>query len=140
MKLFKRGTNSTITDKAAARIAESILKSQQWFAKKLEGLTANWGQRHKWIFLCFICGVLCGLSGIAIIQSFKTTGNAKVIILKPITFPGGIYKESNVFLITEKEFQQVQQFKTAHPDLQNERPDLFHSLNLVEQSYYSQHK
>ena len=140
MKLFRKNTKSNITDKAASGIANGILKSQQWFAKKLDGLTANWRQRHQWVFLCLICVVLCGLSVIAIVQSFRKTGNAKVIILKPITVPKGIYKESKIFLITEKEFQQVQQFKTTHPGLQKERPDLFHSLNLVEQSYYSQQK
>lgn len=140
MKFFKKNTRSSITDSAASSMAKCILKSQHWFAKNLEDLTANWRQRHQWVFLCLICALLSGLSVIAIVQSFRKAGNAKVIILKPITVPKGIYKEGRIFLITEKEFQQVQQFKTTHPDLQKERPDLFQNLNLVEQSYHSQQK
>jgi hypothetical protein len=41
-------------------------------------------------------------------------------------------------LITEQEFEQVQKFKRQHPNLLKERPGLFDSLTLIEQSYYSQ--
>jgi hypothetical protein len=54
--------------------------------------------------------------------------------------PKNIYKEGKAFLITESEFQKVQEYKRTHPNLIKERPDLFDSLVLIEQSYYSQKK
>ncbi|MDQ6889966.1 MAG: hypothetical protein M3Z56_06805 [Bacteroidota bacterium] len=140
MKLLKKNTRSNFTDRAAVGIADAILKSQRSFSKKLACLTTNWRRRHQWIFLYLICLLFGGWSFIAIAQSFKTPENSRIIILKSITVPKAIHKESKIYLITEKEFEQVQQFKTNHPGLQKERPQLYNSLNLVEQSYYSQQK
>ena len=44
------------------------------------------------------------------------------------------------FLITKEELQKVQEYKLAHPNLGKEIPGFYDSLNLIEQSYYSQQK
>jgi hypothetical protein len=141
MKLFKRKDGQVnIQDKAATGIANSILKSQRWFATNLEGLTAKWKQKQQWIFLYMVCLLFGGLSIGAIVNSFKTPANSKALMPKSITVPKNIYKEDKAFLITENEFQKVQEYKHTHPDLLKKRPGLFDSLTLIEQSYYSQKK
>lgn len=57
---------------------------------------------------------------------------------KSISIPKTIQPNINPYLITEKEFQQVETYKQQHPNLFEERPGLFDSLTLIEQSYYSQ--
>ena len=141
MKLFKRKDGQVnIHDKAATGIANGILKSQRWFATNLENLTAKWKQKQQWVFLYTVCLLFGGLSIGAIVNSFKTPANPKALMPKSITVPKNIYKEDIAFLITENEFQKVQEYKRTHPNLIKERPDLFDSLVLIEQSYYSQKK
>jgi hypothetical protein len=141
MKLFKRKEGQVnIPDKAATGIANGILKSQRWFANTLESLTKKWKQKQQWIFLYTVCCLFGGLSIAAIVNSFKVPENAKTIMPKPITVPKNIYKEDKAFLITENEFQKVQEYKRTHPNLIKEKPGLFASLALIEQSYYSQKK
>ncbi len=141
MKLFKRKEGRiNIPDKVATGIANGILKSQRWFANTLESLTNKWKQKQQWIFLYTVCFLFGGLSIAAMVNSFKVPENAKAVIPKSMTFPKNIYKEDKAFLITENEFQKVQEFKRTHPNLVKERPGLFDSLVLIEQSYYSQKK
>jgi hypothetical protein len=139
MKLFMKNINQTnIPDKAATGIANGILKSQRWFAIYLEGLTKKWKQKQQWIFLSGVCILFGGLSIAALVNSFSQPANSKAIIPKAISIPKTIQNNTNAYLITEKEFQQVQTYKQQHPDLIKERPGLFDSLTLIEQSYYSQ--
>jgi hypothetical protein len=139
MKLFKKNINQTnIPDKAAAGIANGILKSQRWFASNLEGVTKKWKQKQQWFFLLGICILFGGLSITAIVNSFRQPANSTVIMPKAISIPKTIQNNTNPYLITEQEFQQVQTYKQQHPDLIKERPGLFDSLTLIEQSYYSQ--
>jgi hypothetical protein len=139
MKLFMKNINQTnIPDKAATGIANGILKSQRWFANNLEGLTKKWKQKQQWVFLFGVCILFGGLSIAAIVNSFKQPANSKAIIPKAISIPKTIQNNTNLYLITEKEFRQVQTYKQQHPDLIKERPGLFDSLTLIEQSYYSQ--
>jgi len=141
MKLFKRKEGqANIPDKAATGIANGILKSQRWFANTLESLTNKWKQKQQWFFLYAVCLVFGGLSIAAIVNSFKTGANSNTLMPKSISVPKNIYKEDKPFLITENEFQKVQEYKRTHHSLLKERPGLFDSLSLIEQYYYSQKK
>ncbi len=141
MKLFKRNKSQlNIQDKAATGIANGILKTQNWFAINLQQVTKNWKQKQQWIFLYLVCIAFGGMSIVAIVNSFKVSDKAKSIIPKPISIPGNTYKKDKAFLITENEFQKVQEYKQTHPNLIKERPGLFDSLTLIEQVYYSQKK
>lgn len=141
MKLFKKKKSQVnIPDKAAIGIANVIIKSQRWFANTLEGLTNKWKQKQQWIFLYAVCLIFGGLSIAALINPFKFPENAKVLIPKSISVPKNIYKEDKPLLITENEFQKVQEYKRTHPNLLKERPGLFDSLILIEQTYFSQKK
>ncbi len=141
MKLFKRKEGQVnIADKAATGIANGILKSQHWFANTLGSLTKKWKQRQQCIFLYAVCLVYGGLSIAAMVNSFKTGVNFNRFMPKSITVPKNIYKEDKALLITENEFQKVQEYKRTHPNLIKERPGLFDSLILIEQTYYSQKK
>jgi hypothetical protein len=141
MKLFKRKkTEVNIADIAASGIANGILKSQRWFANTLEGSTRKWKQKQQWIFLYAVCLISGGLSIATIIRSFKTGVNSDTQMPKSISVPKDIYKEDNPFLITENEYQKVHEYMRVHPNLSKERPGLFDSLLLIEQSYYSQKK
>ena len=106
----------------------------------LESLTNKWKQKQQWIFLYTVCFLFGGLSIAAIVNSFKVPETSKALIPKSISVPKNIYKEGKAFLITENEFQKVQEYKRTHPNLIKERPGLFDSLVLIEQSYYSQKK
>jgi hypothetical protein len=139
MKLFKKNIKQgNIPDKAATGIANGILKSQRWFASNLEGVTKKWKQKQQWFFLLGVCILFGGLSITAIVNSFRQPANSKAIMPKAISIPKTIQNNINPYLVTEKEFQQVQTYKQQHPDLIKGRPGLFDSLTLIEQSYYSQ--
>lgn len=141
MKLFKVNKNKTISqDKAATGIANAILKSQRWFADCSERLTKKWKQKQQWIFLYVVCLLFGGLSIAAVVNAFKVSATTKTIMPKSIAVPKNIYNQNNPFLITENEFQKVQEYKRKHPNLLKERPGLWDSLTLIEQSYYSQKK
>lgn len=141
MNLFKRKEGQVnIPDKAATHIADGILKSQRWFANTLESLTNKWNQKQQWIFLYAVCLVFGGLSIAGMVNSFKIEANPHRIMPKSVSLPKNIYKANKPFLITENEFQKVQEYKRTHPNLLKERPGLFDSLLLIEQSYYSQKK
>jgi hypothetical protein len=141
MKLFKRNEGQVnIPDKAATGIANGILKSQRWFANTLESLTNKWKQKQQWIFLYTVCFLFGGLSIAAIVNSFKVPEHSKAVMPKSISVPKNIYKEDKPLIITENEFQKVQEYKRTHPNLIKEKPGLFDSLALIEQSYYSQKK
>ncbi len=141
MKIFQRDRSGiSMTDKAAKAIAAGILEVQNRFAKILQRITMNWSQKHQWIFLYLVCGLFGTLSILAIMQPFKTCKASRIIILKSIIVPKSIYREDKAFLITEKEFQQVEKYKAMHPELLKIRPGLYDSLSLIEQSYYSQQK
>jgi len=141
MKLFKTNkSKSILQDKAATGIANKILKSQRWFASNLERLTKKWKQKQQWVFLYLVCLLFGGLSIAAVVNAFKVSANSKTIMPKSIAIPKNIYQGNNPFLITENEFQQVQEYKRKHPNLLKERPGLWDSLALIEQSYYSQKK
>ncbi len=139
MKLFKKNINETnIPDKAAKGIANGILKSQSWFANNLESQTKKWKQKQQWFFLSGVCILFGGLSITAIVNSFRPPANSKAIMPKAISTPKTIQANTILYLITEDEFQQVQTYKQQHPDLIKNRPRLFDSLTLIEQSYYLQ--
>ena len=139
MKLFKGNkSQANIPDKAATGIANGILKTQNWFAINLQRVTKNWKQKQQWFFLMGVCLIFGGLSITAIVNSFKQSANLKVVVPKVISIPKSIPDNINPYLITEEEFGQVQKYKQQHPNLLKERPGLFDSLTLIEQSYYSQ--
>ena len=141
MKLNKKKEGQVnLSEKAATGIANGILKSQRWLANTLESLTNKWKQKQQWIFLYTVCFLFGGLSVAAIVSSFKFPKNAKALIPNSISVPKNIYKEDKPLLITENEFQKVQEYKRTHPNLIKEKPGLFESLTLIEQSYYSQKK
>ena len=141
MRLFKRNKSQVnIQDKAATGIANGILKTQNWFAINLQQVTKSWKQKQQWIFLYMVCLVFGGLSIVGIVNSFKASDKTKSIIPKQISTPKNIYRRNKAFLITENEFQKVQEYKQTNPNLIKERPGLFDSLTLIEQVYYSQKK
>ncbi len=139
MKLFKKNIRQTnLPDKAATGIANCILQSQRWFAKNLERLTKKWTPKQQWFFLIGVCLLFGGLSINAVVNSFQQSANSKVAVPKAINIPKPIPENVSPYLITEEEFGQVQKYKQQHPNLLKERPGLFDSLTLIEQSYYSQ--
>ena len=141
MKSMNRQINKeALTDKAADGIAKGILKSQNGFANYMQSLSKNWKDKQQWIFLYFVCLLFGGLSIVAIVNPFRVKDNNSSIIPKSITVPNSIHQQRNGFAITETEFQQVQEYKAKHPNLQKERPGLFDSLSLIEEVYYSQKK
>ena len=123
-------------DKAAGFIADTILRLQHWFANNMKSISQQWKQQQQWIFLIGVCFLFGGLS----IASIVNANNDPLTIMVPerITFPKNTFSGNDVFLITENEFQKVLEYKRNHPNLQQERSALFDSLNLIEQSYYSQ--
>ncbi len=141
MKSMNRQINKeALTDKAADGIAKGILKSQNGFANYMQSLSKNWKDKQQWIFLYFVCLLFGGLSIVAIVNPFRVKDNNSSIIPKSITVPNSIHQQRNGFAITETEFQQVQEYKAKHPNLQKERPGLFDSLSFIEEVYYSQKK
>ena len=138
MKLFRsHKKDSNITDAAAGKIAGGIIGIQRHFDFRLSQLTKNWKRKQQWIFLNLVCLAFGGLSALAIIKPFRSTG-VKTVMPKAISVPTTIKHENNILLITEEEFQKVQAYKRDHPDLKELRPSLLDSLNLIEQTYYSQ--
>lgn len=141
MKLFKTNSNhENLKDKAANKIASGILISQNSFSKTMTAVTKKWKQKQQWVFLYVVCLFFGGFSIIAIVNSFEGREAGKAIIPKSITVSKNIYQQSGVLVITKNEFQQVQEYKRAYPNMQKERPGLFDSLSMVEQIYYSQKK
>ena len=141
MKIMNRQINKeALTDKAANGIAKGILKTQRGFAKYMRSLSKNWRNKQQWIFLYLVCLVFGGLSIVAIVNPFRAKDTNSSLIPKPIAVPKSIRQQRNGFAITENEFQQVQEYKAKHPNLQKERPSLFDSLSMIEEVYYSQKK
>ncbi len=141
MKFLNKQINrEAVTDKAASGIAKGILKSQNGFANYMQSLSKNWKGKQQWIFLYSVCLILGGLSIVAIVIPFRIKDTNSNIIPKSIAVPKSIHQQRNGFAITENEIQQVQQYKSKHPNLQTERPGLFDSLTLIEEVYYSQKK
>jgi len=141
MKTMNRQINKeALTDKAANGIAKGILKTQSGFEKYMRSLSKNWKNKQQWIFLYLVCLVFGGLSIVAIVNPFRVKDTNSSLIPKPIAVPKSIHQQRNGFSITEREFQQVQEYKAKYPNLQKERPGLFDSLSLIEEVYYSQKK
>ena len=137
---FKHTGKETWINKAATGIAGCIIRIQKGFSRIMNQLTKRWKLQQQRIFLLLICVVFGGLSLFLMINSFNKKGVDKIIIPKSISTPRNMNKKENSILITQNEFQQVQQFKRLNPNLQIERPDLFDTLSLLEQIYYSQKK
>lgn len=141
METMNRQINKeALTDKAANRIAKGILKTQSGFEKYMQSLSKNWKVKQQWIFLYLVCLVFGGLSIVAIVNPFRAKDTNSSLIPKPIAVPKSIHQQKNGFAITENEFKQVQEYKAKHPNLQQVRPELFDSLSLIEDVYYSQKK
>jgi len=141
MKFFSTDNiQEKISEKAATSIANGIIRLQDWFASKMQGLTKKWEQRHRWLFLYLLCLVFGGLSIAVIIAAFQTNGICKAMIPAPIRATKITQWQSKGFLSTKKELQLVQRYKAAHPALVKEMPVLYDSLSLIEQMYYSQQK
>lgn len=138
--LNKQISRETVTDKAATGIAKGILKTQTGFENYMRSLSKNWKGKQQWIFLYSVCLIFGGLSIVAIVIPFRMKDANSNIIPKSIAVPKSIHQQRNGFAITENEFKQVQEYKANHPNLQKERPDLFDSLSLIEEIYYSQKK
>lgn len=137
MNLFwKNIANDQLRDKAATKIAGSILQLQNWFAETMTSATIKWRHKQQWIFLCLICLLFGGLSILAIANAFTPTSQIK-IIPAAIKFPKHIQEDKKI-IITDNEFKQVQEFKKAHPDLLEQRPDITDRLSLIEQIYHTQ--
>ena len=155
MRLFKRNTiqqTSVISDKAAMWIANRILKMQTKFADILYQKSFSWKTRQQWIFLFTVCVVFGGLSVFIVIRSFNNKSDLKKpsAIQIPKMMP---VDQQHSVTITDKEIRQVHVFKhtldslsrsddgkTKVKNLLGRRPGLMDSLELVEQSYYSQKK
>lgn len=141
MKIMNRQINKeALTDKAANGVAKGILKIQSGFEKFMRSLSKNWKGKQQWIFLYSVCLVFGSLSIVAIVNPFRVVDTNSSLIPKSIAVPKSTHQHRNGFEITENEFQQVQEYKAKHPNLQKERPGLFDSLSLIEDSYYSQKK
>ncbi len=141
MKLLtKHIIKEDITDKAANGIANGILNSQNSFARHMFFITKKWKQKHQWIFLYMVCLIFGGMSILAIVRPFKIKEMNKVFMPKFINIPKNIVPKNRVLVITENEFQKVQEYKQKHPNLEKEKPGLSDSLGLIEQIYYSQKK
>jgi len=141
VKLFLKHTGKEPwIDKAATGIAGSIIRIQKGFSRNMNQLTKRWKLQQQRVFLLLVCLFFGGLSFFLIINSFNKTEVEKSIIPKSISTPRNMNLNENSILITQNEFQQVQQFKRLHPNLQNERAGLFDTLSLLEQIYYSQKK
>lgn len=141
MRLFKKNKKSkNISTKAATGIAKGILRTQEKISKYLDRFTANWKQKQQWIFLYFTCLLFGGLSVISIIKPFREHAPIKDFIPRVISVPKMLPSQQRAFVITTEEYQKLQEYKNAHPDLQRERPSLYDSLTIIEQAYYSQKK
>lgn len=141
MKFFDKNINQEIIkDKTAKGIANCILRSQNIFSKYMGVFTQKWKPKQQWIFLCVVCLFFGGLSITAIVIPFKTKGRIKLTIPQSITGVTNIHQQKRLFTITENEFRLVREYKNNYPNLEKERPELFDSLNLIEQVYYSQKK
>lgn len=138
MKLFRsHRKNPSIAEAAAGKIAGRILGIQRQFDARMGRLTKDWKRKQQWIFLYCICLAFGGLSLVAIIRPFSVPGHP-TLMPKSISRPTQLNNHQDGFVITEEEFRQVQAYKRAHPDLKEVRPSLLDSLNLIEQTYYSQ--
>lgn len=158
MKLFEKNTiqaNSQISDKAAGRIANGILKTQKIFANALGKMANSWHTKHQWIFLCLVCLVFGGLSFVAVITPFNK--KARSFLTKPssIKIPRTIYSNQDLhsIIITKNEIRKVYAFRHVLDSLSasiegkkkvniflNKRPGLLDSLDMVERLYYLQKK
>src|SRR6478609_7738996 len=138
MKFLSKHMNTqAITDRAASGIAKSILKSQSSFANYLQSVSKNWKARQQWIFLYLVCLCFGGLSIAVIVNPLRIKNINNDIIPKSMAVPKNIYQQNNGFAITENELRQVQEYKSKHPNLQQERRGLFDSLSMIEEVYYS---
>jgi len=133
-------SKDAMTDKVASGIAKSILKFQSGFAKCMQSVTKNWKDKQQWVFLYLVSLCFGGLSIVTVINSFKTPNINSNIIPKAIAVPKNVHQKTNGFAITKNELRQVLEYKEKHPNLQQEQPGLFDSLNLIEEVYYSQKK
>ena len=129
-----------LSDQVAGKLANWILKYQELFTKMLSVRTNHWSLKQQWIFLCLICIVLGGASILSMVQSFKARPADTVAIsttssvsLKPLI------NEASA-IITREEFEAAKQYKSEHPDLLHELPDLYERLSSIEQTYHSQNK
>ena len=141
MKPFnKHIEQEVLKNKAAGRIANAILKMQNGFANHLSAITKKWNQTHQWLFLILVCLILGGLSFLAIVVPIQLNKNEKSIMPETIILPQSIPFQKEEYIITDTEFQKIQEYKRNHPELKDENPPLFDSLTLVEQIYYTQKK
>ena len=133
MRQFKKG-------KAAERIAGSILKVQERFAKVLGKLSSSWKIKQQWIFLCCVCVVFGGFSVLAVVGSFSKKGHAPLSRPGAIKAPAPLPDETNLVKITDSEFKQIERFKDTLDKFSKDRPGLMDSIEQVEKLYYSQKK
>ena len=131
---------NNLSDHVAGRLAQWILKCQVLFTKILSVRTNHWSLKHQWIFLCLICIIFGGGSILAMVGSFKViTNNTSVIPATNSISLKSLPNETSA-KITLEEFEAAKQFKAGHPDLEDEIPDLYERLSLIEETYYSQKK
>lgn len=141
MRFFKTNKSTElVADKVANRIANGILISQEKFASILGKWTRKWKQKQKWILIYFTSLVLGGLSIISIVKPFQDIENNKSFIPKSISIPKSLPVPEKSFVITEVEYQKVQNLKNSYPGLKKENPGLYDSLLLIEEAYNSQQK
>ena len=141
MKLFDNKKTAKLSEKAAAGIANSIIRSQYWFAAKMKSLTKKWEQKERWGFLYLVCLFFGGASIIAVVNPFRAEGTGNFIISDTIsTTQRIISRQKKGFRITKDELQKVKRYRSDHPNLPGEKPGLSDSLNLIEQIYYTQQK
>ena len=129
---------NNLSDHVAGRLAHWILKCQDLFTKILSMSTNHWSLKQQWIFLCLICITFGGGSILAMVGSFKVITNNTVVIPATNSISLKSLPNEAPAKITLEELEAAKQFKAAHPDLQDEIPDLYERLNLIIETYYSQ--
>ena len=127
-----------LSDHVAGRLAHWILKYQALFTRILSVRTNQWSLKQQWIFLCLICIIFGGGSILAMVGSFKVITNNTVVIPATNSIIVKSLPNETSAKITLEELEAAKQFKAAHPDLQDEIPDLYERLNLIIETYYSQ--
>ena len=140
MNNIKHDTKHQISERLATIIASGILQVQYWFAKILQSSTKKWKQPQRLIFLYMTCLVFGGMSMVVILQSLNSGEVSEISHMKFTNKMQAFTPQHKGFLITKEELQKVQKYKLEHPKLDKEMPGLYDSLNLIEQSYYSQQK
>jgi len=140
MKQFNSNVCSEVKDKLANRIAETILKHQLKISNKFYLQTSGWNKSQQLVFLLLTSLAIGGMSIVIMIDCLHASTSFNSAIPAQITSVKGLHREDKSLPITDKEFKAVQEYKLKHPELNTDRPELYDSLQLIEEMYQSQKK